>query len=181
MDTIRPKMTFTKTPSRTYSNATVQWGVSEPVNGSCEIRGPSNFYRNVSCDRSWVGLNLPPGSFTLSIMVIDTSGNIGGPSSHTWINGTVPNAGFEINICNLICKLNTPNLHNQNQILKWQLSVSPVTQYTVLFYWHMYHVWYGNQTSLLFIILFTTYFINSDYRGCYTAITSVGRFNSIPN
>lgn len=116
-------MTFTKTPSRTYSNATVQWGVSEPVNGSCEIRGPSNFYRNVSCDGSWVGLNLPPGSFTLSIMVIDTSGNIGGPSSHTWINGTVPNAGFEINICNLICKLNTPNLRNQNQTLKLQLSV----------------------------------------------------------
>ncbi|XP_052687753.1 uncharacterized protein LOC128166542 isoform X2 [Crassostrea angulata] len=89
VDTIRPKMTFTKTPSRTYSNATIQWGVSEPVNGSCEIRGPSNFYRNVSCDRSWVGLNLPPGSFTLSIMVIDTSGNIGGPSSHTWINEDV--------------------------------------------------------------------------------------------
>lgn len=169
MDTIRPKMTFTKTPSRTYSNATIQWGVSESVIGSCEIRGPSNFYRNMSCDRSWVGLNLPPGSFTLSIMVIDTSGNIGGPSSHTWINGTVPNAGFEKNICNLICKLNTPNVRNQNQTLKLQL------------YWYMYHVWFGNKTSLLFIILFTTYFINFVYRGCYTAITSVGRFNSIPN
>lgn len=80
MDTIRPRVTFTKIPSKTYSNATIQWNVSEPVNGSCEIRGPANFYRNVSCNGSWVGVNLPPGSFTLGVTLIDTSGNVGGPS-----------------------------------------------------------------------------------------------------
>lgn len=87
MDTIRPRVTFTKIPSKTYSNATIQWNVSEPVNGSCEIRGPANFYRNVSCNGNWVGVNLPPGSFTLGVTLIDTSGNVGGPSRHQWING----------------------------------------------------------------------------------------------
>lgn len=87
MDTIKPRVTFTRIPSKTYSNATVQWNVSEPVNGSCEIRGPANFYRNVSCNGNWVGVNLPPGSFTLGVTLIDTSGNVGGPSRHQWING----------------------------------------------------------------------------------------------
>lgn len=87
VDTIRPRVTFTKIPSKTYSNATIQWNVSEPVNGSCEIRGPANFYRNVSCNGNWVGVNLPPGSFTLGVTLIDTSGNVGGPSRHQWING----------------------------------------------------------------------------------------------
>lgn len=87
MDTIRPRVTFTKIPSKTYSNATIQWNVSEPVNGSCEIRGPANFYRNVSCNGNWVGVNLPPGFFTLGVTLIDTSGNVGGPSRHQWING----------------------------------------------------------------------------------------------
>ncbi|XP_052683063.1 uncharacterized protein LOC128163488 [Crassostrea angulata] len=82
VDTIRPRVTFTKIPSKTYSNATIQWNVSEPVNGSCEIRGPANFYRNVSCNGSWVGVNLPPGSFTLGVTLIDTSGNVGGPSRY---------------------------------------------------------------------------------------------------
>lgn len=87
VDTIRPSFTFSKLPTRTYSNATIEWDVSEPVHGSCEIEGPSNFLRNLSCDGCWVGVYLPPGTFTFQLVVTDTSGNIGGPFRHTWING----------------------------------------------------------------------------------------------
>lgn len=82
------------------------------MNGSCEIRGFFNFYRNVFCDCSWVGLNFFLGFFIFLIMVIDIFGNFGGFFSYMWINGMVFNVGFEINICNLICKLNILNLCN---------------------------------------------------------------------
>ena len=87
VDTIRPKVTLTETPTRTQSNATIAWTVSEPVNSSCEVRGASDFFRTASCDGRWTGLNLPSGSLVFSVLVTDTSGNIAGPFMHTWYNG----------------------------------------------------------------------------------------------
>ena len=87
VDTIRPKVTLRETPTRTQSNATIAWTVSEPVNSSCEVRGASDFLRTASCDGRWTGLNLPSGSLVFSVLVTDTSGNIAGPFMHTWYNG----------------------------------------------------------------------------------------------
>lgn len=89
VDTIKPILKLTKSPKRTYSNATITWTVSEPVNTSFEVRGPSDFYRNTTQEGGWTGINLPPGSFTLTVMVTDTSGNVAWPSTHVWINGKV--------------------------------------------------------------------------------------------
>ncbi|XP_078331914.1 uncharacterized protein LOC111106886 [Crassostrea virginica] len=89
VDTIKPVLKLTKSPKRTYSNATITWTVSEPVNTSFEVRGPSDFYRNTTQDGGWTGINLPPGSFTLTVMVTDTSGNVAQPSIHVWINEDV--------------------------------------------------------------------------------------------
>ena len=91
VDTIKPILKLTKSPKRTYSNATITWTVSEPVNTSFEVRGPSDFYRNTTQEGGWTGINLPPGSFTLTVMVTDTSGNVAWPSIHVWINGNVCN------------------------------------------------------------------------------------------
>nr|XP_022301288.1 uncharacterized protein LOC111109459 [Crassostrea virginica] len=89
VDTIRPKVTLTETPTRTQSNATIAWTVSEPVNSSCEVRGASDFLRTALCDGRWTGLNLPSGSLVFSVLVTDTSGNIAGPFMHTWYNDDV--------------------------------------------------------------------------------------------
>nr|XP_022295374.1 uncharacterized protein LOC111105368 isoform X1 [Crassostrea virginica] len=89
VDTIKPVLKLTKSPKRTYSNATITWTVSEPVNTSFEVRGPSDFYRNTTQDGGWTGINLPPGSFTLTVIVTDTSGNVASPSIHIWINEDV--------------------------------------------------------------------------------------------
>ena len=91
VDTIKPILKLTKSPKRTYSNATITWTVSEPVNTSFEVRGPSDFYRNTTQEGGWTGINLPPGTFTLTVMVTDTSGNVAWPSIHVWINGNVCN------------------------------------------------------------------------------------------
>ncbi|XP_061188491.1 uncharacterized protein LOC133196641 [Saccostrea echinata] len=89
VDTIRPRLAFSKAPSRTYSNATITWAVTEPVNSSCVVNGPANFYRKSSCDGGWRGMLLPPGSYKLVISVTDSSGNFGGPYVYRWINEDV--------------------------------------------------------------------------------------------
>lgn len=48
------------------------------MNGSCEIWGFVNFYRNVFCNGSWVGVNFFLGFFIFGVILIDIFGNVGG-------------------------------------------------------------------------------------------------------
>lgn len=74
-------------PSLTKSNASITWTVSERVALSeCTVTFPNGTVVNETCNDQWEAIDLPRGTYQISIVLVDAAGNIGGAFRHTWTN-----------------------------------------------------------------------------------------------
>lgn len=86
-DVTPPSLTFVTNPSLTKSNASITWTVSEPVASSkCTVTFPNGTVVNETCNDQWEAIDLPRGTYQISIVLVDTAGLIGGAFRHTWTN-----------------------------------------------------------------------------------------------
>lgn len=86
-DVTPPSLTFVTNPSLTKSNASITWTLSEPVASSkCTVTFPNGTVVNETCNDQWEAIDLPRGTYQISIVLVDAAGNIGGAFRHTWTN-----------------------------------------------------------------------------------------------
>lgn len=85
-DVTPPSLIFVRNNSLTKSNVSIIWTVSEPiVSSNCTVTFPNGTLVYETCVNKWEAIDLPPGSYQISIVLVDTAG-FKEEFQHTWTN-----------------------------------------------------------------------------------------------
>jgi hypothetical protein len=87
VDAVPPMITFTDAPLKTNSLPTLTWRSSEKATFECSLDSGSYENCGSGINGEWSEWIVREGSHVLSVRAKDLVGNIGRPTTHSWIVG----------------------------------------------------------------------------------------------